>query len=217
MPALLSTFAHINPHISPCDCIQCLSRRRFNVIRKSKTSVATEHRNFHLPKVNVTSICHLAGGITGPGWQEMNAALHHNEFMEHGQVAFVRVQAESQWKSAFADFLLPHAVKTTGNGDAPYLGSIHFQHRGSGAAAAVGKLGWGGGGRLPVHPESCVRHLVNPCCPDGVGPFASTHSLTVPGFWLGLFRRQEDRLTMPATSQDTLNRIIDRIHFQLPS
>lgn len=41
----------------------------------------------YLPKANVTSIWHLAGGNTGPGWQEMNAELHHNEFMAHSQVA----------------------------------------------------------------------------------------------------------------------------------
>lgn len=41
----------------------------------------------YLPNANVTSIWHLAGGNTGPGWQEMKAELHHNEFMAHSQVA----------------------------------------------------------------------------------------------------------------------------------
>lgn len=41
----------------------------------------------YLPKVNVTSIWHLAGGNAGPGWQEMKAELHHNEFMARSQDA----------------------------------------------------------------------------------------------------------------------------------
>ena len=45
----------------------------------------------------------------------------------------------------------------------------------------------------------------------------STHLLPIPGFWLGLPNRQENQLTMPATSQDIGPKIIDRIHFQLPS
>lgn len=44
----------------------------------------------------------------------------------------------------------------------------------------------------------------------------STHLLTIPGFWLSLSYRQEQQLTMPAISQDTGPKIIDRIHFQLP-
>lgn len=72
---------------------------------------------------------------------------------------------------------------------------------------------------LPVHPNS---EELWPSSRQSVLPrwrraFASTHSLTVPGFWLGFSHRQEHRLTMPATSQNTQNRIIDRIHFQLPS
>lgn len=49
------------------------------------------------------------------------------------------------------------------------------------------------------------------------GALTSTHLLPIPGFWLGLPNRQEHRLTMPATRQDTGPKIIDRIHFQLPS
>lgn len=84
---LLSTYCYVDTHISLCELSKCRPRRHFNVIRNSKTSVAAQHRKIYLPKVNVTSIWHLAGGITGPGWQEMNAALHHNEFMDRGQVA----------------------------------------------------------------------------------------------------------------------------------
>lgn len=47
------------------------------------------------------------------------------------------------------------------------LGSIHLQHRGFGAATAVGNRSV----FLSIRtPESYGRHLVNPCCPDGVGP-----------------------------------------------
>lgn len=45
----------------------------------------------------------------------------------------------------------------------------------------------------------------------------STHLLLIPGFWLSITNRQEHQLTMPATSQDTGPKIINRIHFQLPS
>lgn len=41
----------------------------------------------YLPTINVTSIWHLVGGETGPGWQEMKVELHHNEFVALGQLS----------------------------------------------------------------------------------------------------------------------------------
>lgn len=51
-------------------------------------------------------------------------------------------------------------------------GGIHLQRRGSGAAAtAVGNRSVFLS--IPA-PQSYGRHLVNPCCPDGVGPRLNT-------------------------------------------
>lgn len=122
---------------------------------------------FNLPKVNVTSIWHLAGGITGPGWQEMNAALHHNEFMEHGQVALCMCKQNLNEKPlCLLTFRSAHR-EPWATVAGPQPGGIHFQHQGSGAATAVGNRSIFLS--IPT-PESYGRHLVNPCCPDGVGP-----------------------------------------------
>lgn len=172
-----------------------------------------EHCRIYLPKANVTSIWHLAGGNTGPGWQEMNAALHHNEFMEHGQVALCMCKRNHNEKPlCLLTFCSTRrepwatVARPTRKHSSPAPG-FWCRHR-SGEQE-----------RLPVHPNSgeLWPSSRQSLLPRWRRAFASTHSLTIPGFWLGLSHRQEHRLTMPATSQDTEKRIIDRIHFQLPS
>lgn len=120
----------------------------------------------YLPKANVTSIWHLAGGNTGPGWQEMNAALHHNEFMAHGQVALCMCKWNHNEKKTLClhTFCSTHRkpgvmVHRTGNHSSLALGF--------GAATTVGNRSV----FLSIQTlESYCRHLVNPCCPDGIGP-----------------------------------------------
>lgn len=85
----------------------CIYTKAFQCHQKLEDQCGCGTLLIYLPKANVTSIWHLAGGNTGPGWQEMNAALHHNEFMAHGQVALCMCKWNHNEKNPlFAHFLL---------------------------------------------------------------------------------------------------------------
>lgn len=62
------------------------------------------------PTMNVTSIWHLVGGETGPGWQEMKAELHHNEFVALGQLSLC-VQKWSHNENCFRLHIFQSALK----------------------------------------------------------------------------------------------------------
>lgn len=67
----------------------------------------------YLPTINVTSIWHLVGGETGPGWQEIKAELHHNEFVAWGQLSLC-IQKWSHNENRFCSHIFQSTFKKPG-------------------------------------------------------------------------------------------------------
>lgn len=114
----------------------------------------------YLPTVNVTSIWHLVGGETGPGWQEMKAELHHNELVAPGQLSLCVQKIGVIMKTGSFCTLPSQHLRNQGRAGTVHCSLCRHRSRNQG---------------LSSRPSEKFRGISSPLfrrsvCPDGTGP-----------------------------------------------